>query len=74
MMLAKFVHVSDREILFSPNCSKFAVECDCNSKISQKVHNLGFFGKKVGLFEKKNKNFFSIANCGNFFVACEVFG
>ena len=34
-----FFHVSEREF-FSPKCSKFAVECDWNSKISRNVQNL----------------------------------
>ena len=34
------VHVSEREI--SPNSSKFAVEYDWNSELSQNVQNLGF--------------------------------
>ena len=39
-----FFHVSEREIFFSLNCSKFAIECDWNSENSQEVQNLGFFG------------------------------
>ena len=38
-----FVYVSDRETIFSPNCSKFAVECDWSKNNSQNVQNLGFF-------------------------------
>ena len=48
----------DREIFQSPNCSKFAVEGDLNSKISQNVRNLGFFEKTMGCFEKKLDFFF----------------
>ena len=40
---------------FIPNCSKFAVECDWNSKISQNERrNLGFLNKIDGFFSKKN--------------------
>ena len=48
-----FVHVSEREIFFSLDCSKLAVECDWNSENSQNVQSLGFFGKKDVFFEKK---------------------
>ena len=48
----KFVHATEREIVFRPNCSKFAVECDWNSRNSQNVQNLGFFEKIDGFFEK----------------------
>ena len=48
-----FVHVPEREIFFSLNCSKFAVECDWNSKNSQNVQNLSLFGKIHGFFRKK---------------------
>ena len=34
--------------------SKFAVECDWNSKISQNVQNLGFFKKNTWVIRKKN--------------------
>ena len=44
-----FVHISDREF-FSPNCRKFSVECDWNSKNSRNVQNSGFFGKIDGFF------------------------
>ena len=48
----KFVHTTDSEIIFWPNCSKFAGECDWNSENSPKVQNLKFFGKIDGFFEK----------------------
>ena len=63
-----FVHVSDREIFFSLNCSKFAVECDWNSENSQNVQNLFFFGKIYGFFSKKTLKFFKIATYGKFFL------
>ena len=44
---------SDIEIFLSPNYSKFAVECDWNSKCSHKVQNLGCFLKKRWVFSKK---------------------
>ena len=47
-----FVHVSEREI-FSPNCCKFAVECNWDGKISQNVQKLGFFGEIDGFFQEK---------------------
>ena len=41
-------------IYFPSNCSKFAVECDPNCEISQKVHILGFFFQKIdGFFREK---------------------
>ena len=52
-MLAR---VSERENLFSLNCSKFAVECDWNSKNSQNFRNLGFFGKIGALYFSKSLN------------------
>ena len=55
----QYVHVTEHEF-FSPNCSKFAVECDWNSMISQNVQNLGFFWKKNRwVFRKKLWIFFS---------------
>ena len=44
-MLAKFIHVSEREF-FQPNCSKFVIEYDWNTEISQNVQNLFFFVEK----------------------------
>ena len=38
--IGKYVHATEREIIFWPNCSKFAVECAWNSKIPQNVRNL----------------------------------
>ena len=62
--IGKFVHTTERGIIFSPNCGKIAVECDWNRKNSQSVQNLGFFAK-IGFFFEK---FFSkIATFGNFF-------
>ena len=49
-------------IFFLLNCSKFAVECDYNSKNSQNVQNWCFFGEIDG--------FFKIATCGKFFLEC----
>ena len=57
------------EIVFSPVCSKFTAECDCNTKNSQNVQNLGFFGKIDGFFEKE-LDFFKIARFGIFAVEC----
>ena len=37
--------------LFSPNCSKFAAECDWNCKISQRSE-IGFFSKKLDVLKK----------------------
>ena len=39
----------------SPNYSKFAIECDRNSKNSQTVQNLAFFKKKLEFFSKSVK-------------------
>ena len=55
---------------FSLNCSKVAVECDWDSKNSQNVQNLGFFGKIDGFFRKKIWKIFKIATCGKFFLQC----
>ena len=45
--------------LFSLNCSKFAVECNWNSKNSQNIQNSGSFWKNRldGFFRKKSWNF-----------------
>ena len=48
-----FVHVSEREIFFSLNCSKFTVQCDWNSKNSQNVQNLGFSEKNLEIFQNR---------------------
>ena len=61
-----FVHVSEHEVFFSLNCSKFAEECDWNSNNSQKVQTLGFFGKIDWFSSKKTLKYFKIATCGNF--------
>ena len=56
--IGQFVHATERENSFWPNCSKFAVECDWNSKSSQNVQNWLFwknrwaFGKKIEFFSK----------------------
>ena len=47
------VHVSERQTFLSPNCCNFALECNGNSKKSENVRNLGFFGKKDVFLEKK---------------------
>ena len=51
-MFANCVHAnvdilftSEREITFSPSCSKFAVEWDWISETSQNVQDLGFLEK-----------------------------
>ena len=62
LMFANCVHAnngilftSERGIIFPPNHSKFAVECDWNSKNSQNVQSLGFFKRKIdGFFEEKS--------------------
>ena len=63
-----FVHVSEREIFFSLNCSKFAVECDWSGKNSQNVQKFGFFLEKyLGFFEEKPWNFSESLHVTNFF-------
>ena len=62
------VHVSEREILLIPNCSKFAVEYNWNNEVSQSLQNCFFFGKIDGVFRKKNLNFFQIPKFCQFFV------
>ena len=44
---------SELEIVFSPICSKFAAECDWNTKNSQNVQNLGSFEKNTWVFRKR---------------------
>ena len=59
---------SEREIIFSPNWSKFAVECDWNRKNSQNVQKLGFFfGKIDKFFRKKNLEIFQNRYMWQFF-------
>ena len=60
---------SEREF-FPPNCSKFAVECNWESKNSQNIQNLGFFWKNNVFFSKKTLKFFKITECGIFFLEC----
>ena len=52
---------SEFENFSSPNYSNFAVECDCNSKISQ---NVIFFSIKICT------GFCKIGKCGKFAVEC----
>ena len=52
-----FLFTSEREIIFPQICSKFAIECDWNSKNSQNNQNLGFF-EKIDVFSKKNPETF----------------
>ena len=59
------VHVSERENVFSLNYSKFALECDWNSKISQNLQNLGLFWKNRSVF-RKNWFFSKLLNVANF--------
>ena len=54
---------------FSIKYSKFAVECDWNSKNSQNVQDLGFLGKQMGILKKKTF-FFKINEGGKFAVQC----
>jgi len=62
-----FVHVSECEFV-SPNCSKFAVECDRNSKIFQNIQNVFYFEKIDGF--KKNLIFLKIPEGGKLAVEC----
>ena len=48
---------SDCENILPPNYCKFAVECDRNSKLAQKVQKLLFFEKKRRFFLKKPLDF-----------------
>ena len=63
-MFANCVHVKRYSFaflnvkVFSPNCSKFAVECDWNSQNSQNFQNLCFFFGKIDGFFKQNLDFF----------------
>ena len=65
-----FLFTSELEIIFLPNFSKFAVECDWKSKNYQKVQNLGFLGKTDGFFRKNTLKFFKILTCGKSFLEC----
>ena len=47
----------DRDSFSTQNCSKFAVECNWDSKFSQNERNLGLFWKKKWVFLQKNLNF-----------------
>ena len=82
-----FVHISEREI-FSPNCCKFAIECDCDSKISQNVQSWVFFGEIDGFLQEKpwyfSKSLNAVIFCRmglkwyyflkmSFYLICEVF-
>ena len=49
----------EREVIFQPNCSKFAFECDCTRKNSEKV-------QKSVIFQKKILKILRVATCGNF--------
>ena len=61
--IGKFVHVTEGEIIFWPNCGKLAVECDSNSKNSQNVLSWVFLEKQMGFF-------FEIDIGGKFAVEC----
>ena len=50
--IGKLVHTSERETIFSANCSKFAVECSRSIKISKNVRNLGLSEKIDGFLDK----------------------
>ena len=67
---SSFLFTSEHEKIFSPSWSKFAVECDWNTKNSQNAPNLGFFGNLMGFFRKKTLKFFKIATCGKFCLEC----
>ena len=62
-----FVHVSERELLFSLNWRKFAVERDWNRGNSQNFQNLGFFGKNRWVFSRKNLQVFENRYMWQFF-------
>ena len=51
--LSESIRDSDREIFLLPNHSKFAVECNWNSYISQKVKNLEFYWQKLEFFQSR---------------------
>ena len=50
---------SDLETILSPNYIKFATKCHWNSKIFQKVQNLGFLGWTDWFFLEKKLEFLS---------------
>ena len=55
---------------FLTNCSKFASECDWNSRISQMRTNIFFWKKQMVFFREKLENFLKIVNGGKFPVEC----
>ena len=62
---------SEFENFSSPNVSKFAVECDWSSKISQIRAKIGFYEKKICFFFNKKLNFFfKIEKGGKFTLKC----
>ena len=64
------VHVYECESCSLSNCSKFAVECDWNSKISRNVQKIWVFSKKVDEFFEKILLFFKIAEVSKFDIEC----
>ena len=64
-----FVHVSERENSFWPNCSKIAIDFARNCKISQNIQEMVFFNKKCFFFPE-NIHFFMIAQGGKSAVKC----
>ena len=59
----------DLESVLFPNCSTFAVKCNCNSKISQKIIKLFLFEKVDTFFEKK---FEAFQNCWRWQICCRI--
>ena len=65
--LNPFCRLRSRLFTISPNCSKIAVECSWNSKVSQNIKNLGFFEKKnIGFASEKNSKFLKNVEGGTF--------
>ena len=59
---------SEREIILSRNCNKFAVDFNWNKKNSQNVQTLGLFENIDRFFFLIFLNFFKIATCGKVFL------
>ena len=64
--IAKYVHITEREIMFWPNCCKFAVECAWNLVRFLKTFEIWVFFEKVyGFLEKKLRTLWRLEKLEN---------
>ena len=63
--IGKFVQASERQIIFWPSGSKFAVECDWKRRFPKAFKIWVFFEKNRLIFRKKKLNFFKISKGWN---------